>query len=78
MLLVRLIHFPVFLASLLIGILVVYIYAPTNKKIYVYPTPDTVDLLQYKDITGQCFSFRQKQVECPKDETLIEAIPMQS
>jgi len=74
----RFIHFPVFLASFLIGVLVVYIYVPTNKKIYVYPTPETVDILQYRDKTGQCFSFKQKVVDCPKDESKVEKIPIQS
>ena len=74
----RFINFPVFLASFLIGVLVVYIYAPSNKKIYVYPTPETVDVLQYRDKTGQCFSFKQKSVDCPKDEGLVEKIHIQT
>jgi len=74
----RNIHFPVFLASFLLGVLVVYIYTPNNKKIYVYPTPETVDVLQYRDKTGQCFSFRQQEVPCPQDESLIETVPIQT
>lgn len=74
----RFINFPVFLASFLLGVIVVYIYSNNNKKIYVYPTPETVDVLQYRDKTGQCFSFKQKEVNCPVDEGMIETIPIQS
>jgi hypothetical protein len=74
----RFINFPVFIASFLLGLIVVYIYAPQNKKIYVYPTPETVEILQYRDKTGQCFSFQQKETGCPKDEGMIESIPMQN
>jgi hypothetical protein len=73
----RFINFPVFLASFLIGLLIVYIYVPDNKKIYVYPTPETVDILQYRDKSGQCFSFKQKTVDCPREEGMVEKIPMQ-
>ena len=34
-----------FLISLAIGILLVYLYQPTPTVIYVYPTPDNVDKL---------------------------------
>ena len=74
----RFINFPVFLAAFLIGVLIVYIYTPDHKKIYVYPTPETVDILQYRDKTGHCFSFLQKEVNCPKDQKLIEGIPIQA
>jgi hypothetical protein len=74
----RFINFPVFLASFLLGLLVIYIYVPDKRKIYVYPTPETVDILQYRDKTGQCFSFQQKEVSCPNDESLIESIPIQT
>ena len=73
----RFINFPVFLASFLLGVIVVYIYSNDNKKIYVYPTPQTVDVLQYRDKTGQCFSFKQKEVDCPQDESMLEPIPIQ-
>jgi len=73
----KFIDFPVFLASFLIGVLVVYLYTDGNQKIYVYPTPQTAEYLQYRDKAGQCFSFQQSEVNCPKDSALLEPIPMQ-
>jgi nicotinate-nucleotide adenylyltransferase len=47
-------------------------------KIYVYPTPDNVDNIQYKDATGTCFSVEQTKVSCPKDNVMISKLPAQN
>ena len=52
----------IFLASLAFGLFAVYITVPSDKKIYVYPNPENVEVLQYKDKTGTCFSFQQKKL----------------
>jgi hypothetical protein len=75
---IKYINIPVFLISLAIGIFMVYIYLPDMRKIYVYPTPENVDILLYRDKTGQCFKFDQKEVVCPKNESEILTIPVQS
>jgi len=72
------IHFPIFLISLAFGIFAVYIFLPDSRKIYVYPTPENVQLLQYKDKTDTCFSFKQTEVTCPKNESEISRVPPQS
>jgi hypothetical protein len=71
------INFTVFLASLAFGLFAVYMTAPDTRKIYVYPTPENVDILQYKDKSDNCFSFVEKEVGCPRDESKISTIPMQ-
>jgi hypothetical protein len=76
--LLKYINFPVFLISLAIGIFFVYIFENDNRTIYVYPTPDNVDTIQYKDATGTCFSVKQSKVKCPKDEVMISKLPAQS
>lgn len=68
----------IFLASLAFGLFAVYITVPSDKKIYVYPNPENVDVLQYKDKTGTCFSFQQKEVTCPNDASKIETIKPQA
>jgi hypothetical protein len=72
------VDFRVFLLSLAFGLFAVYMTAPDTRKIYVYPTPENVDVLQYRDKTDSCFSFIQKEVGCPTDESQISKIPMQS
>ena len=72
------INIPVFLISLAFGLYAVYITMPDTRKIYVYPTPENVALLQYKDKTDTCFSFKQTEVTCPKNENEISKVPAQS
>ena len=73
----RFIDFKIFLISLLLGLFAVYVTMPDMRKIYVYPTPDNVDVIQYKDETGTCFVPKQHEVKCPKDGELSK-IPIQT
>jgi hypothetical protein len=68
----------VFIFSLAFGLFAVYITMPDTRKIYVYPTPENVDILQYKDKTDNCFKYKQTEVECPTTESEITKIPIQS
>jgi hypothetical protein len=72
------INVPLFLVSLAIGLFFVYITMPDTRKIYVYPTPENNDILQYMDKTNSCFRFKQTEVPCPKNEDEIAKIPAQS
>ena len=71
------INFPVFLVSLAIGILFVYLFQPELNVIYVYPTPDNQNKILYKDKIDNCFKFNAEEVECPDDKTKIKNIPIQ-
>jgi hypothetical protein len=72
------INIPVFLISLAIGIFIMYVVMPDTRKIYVYPNPENVEILQYRDKTGHCFQFEETQVPCPKNKSLISQIPIQN
>ena len=76
--LIKFINVPVFLVSFAVGIFVVYVTLNDTRKIYVYPTPENVEKLQYRDKTDTCFGFTQKEVECPKDESKITRIKAQA
>jgi hypothetical protein len=72
------INIPVFIASLIIGLTIVYYTMPDQRKIFVYPSPENIDILQYRDKTDSCFSMKQKEVACPKNENEIMKIPVQT
>ena len=74
----QLISFPAFLISLVIGLLLVYMFNPTPTVIYVYPTPDNIDKLQYKDYANNCYEFSAKEVKCPADKNLVNIVPVQA
>jgi len=72
------ISFPIFIISFAVGIFFVYIYGPEMKTIYIYPTPENIDKVIFKDKADNCFAFEQVEVDCPKDETLLGVIPIQN
>ena len=69
------INFPVFILSLALGLLFVCVFDDQKKIIYVYPKPDNIDALQYKDSTGTCFDVLQQKTKCGAD---ISKIPAQN
>lgn len=72
------IHLPAFLTSLALGLFFVYIQHPEMKKVHVFPTPENIDTIQYKDMTDTCYSFHQKEIQCPKDLDKIEEYRVQA
>lgn len=77
MLLLRYISIPIFLVSFAVGLVFVHLFGPEIKTIYVYPTPETVDKVLFKDKAGNCFSFEEKSVACPRDPSLLKHTPIQ-
>jgi len=71
------ISFPIFLISLAVGLLFVYLQEPPSTVIYVYPTPDNVNDIEYKDQANNCYTFEAVEVTCPKDASQIHSIPIQ-
>lgn len=71
------ISLPVFIISFSIGLFVVYIYGTDLKPIYVYPTPENVDKILYKDNADNCFQYQPSELDCPSDESLIKTVPIQ-
>jgi hypothetical protein len=65
-----------FIASFVIGLFFVYMIGSENKKIIVYPTPQNITKIQYKDVAENCFSFVSKEVPCPENGD-FSTIPFQ-
>ena len=73
----KFISIKIFITSLAIGLLYVYLFNPDPTIIYVYPTPDNVGQVEYKDKANNCFQFEANEVSCPKDKSRIKTIPVQ-
>lgn len=65
------IHWGVFILSFIIG-LTYTMYLDPKKSITVYPTPDNIDQIQYKDHTGTTFIYRMNKVKCPEKSKITE------
>jgi len=74
----RFINVPVFLASFVFGLIAVYITVDDTRRIFVYPTPDNVASMQYRDKAGTCFDFKAKEVTCPANSGDIAKIQAQA
>jgi len=70
------ISFPIFIISLAIGLLFVYLSNPPPTVIYVYPTPDNIDKVEYKDKADNCFQFKSTEISCLNSDE-PETIPIQ-
>ena len=74
----KFIDIRIFIISLAIGLFYIYIAEDYKKVIIIYPTPDNIKNTQYKDKTGNCFSYNLKEIKCPLDENLIHNIKIQN
>lgn len=61
-------HVLVFVVSFIAGMIMVTLSPVEHKTIFVYPTPDNVNKLQYQDSAGECFQFKSKLVNCKGGE----------
>ena len=72
----KFISLKMFIASFVIGLFFVYMIGSENKKIIVYPTPQNITKIQYKDVAENCFSYVSKEVPCPENGN-FSTIPFQ-
>jgi hypothetical protein len=72
------ISLPVFLISFAVGLFFIYILGPEMKTIYIYPSPENVNKILFKDKADNCFYFEEEFVECPSDKASILGIPIQA
>ncbi len=73
----RFINPTVFIISLCFGLLISYITLPSSQIIYVYPTPDNMMRVQYKDNADNCYVYAGKETTCPTDSSKIQPYPIQ-
>lgn len=75
--LLQYISIPIFIISFAIGLFFVYILGPERKQILIYPSPETVGKVLFRDKAENCFYFEEQEVECPSDSSKISTIPIQ-
>jgi hypothetical protein len=71
------INIQIFIISFLIGLCFIYVLGPEKKNIYIYPNLDNINKILFKDKTDSCFYFKPEEVDCTKNKSLIDKIPLQ-
>jgi len=74
----KFLSFKIFFISLAVGLLFAYLSSPDPTIIYVYPTPDNVGKVEYKDKADNCFQFEAIETKCPSDKSKVKTIPIQT
>ena len=69
----KLVYIAAFIASLILGTIFLYLSPTEYKTVVVYPTPNNLNKIQYKDEIDNCFQFSAKLVDCGKD---VKKIPI--
>lgn len=72
----KIINLKVFLISLFLGLLFIYLN-DDKKKINVFPTPSNINEIEYKDKADNCFEYVMENVKCPSNDKEINHIPIQ-
>jgi hypothetical protein len=58
------ISLPLFIISFSIGVLHAYLNAPKKQVVFVYPTADNINNLQYRDKADICFNISANKTNC--------------
>lgn len=73
----KFINFPVFIISFIIGIIFINLSTTETQTVFVYPTPDNTEHIEYIDRANNCFSYDYTNVKCPESKSNIIDIPPQ-
>lgn len=71
------INFTYFLLSFAIGLFVVYVLGEDIKVVKVYPNPNNVESILYKDKADECFKMKASEVDCPSLPEQLFVTPFQ-
>jgi hypothetical protein len=66
-----------FFASIAVGVYYINMTAPSRHAVYVFPTPDNVDELQFTDLSKTCFKYEAHRVQCPVDKSKVSNYKVQ-
>ena len=65
-----------FIISLAVGLLFVYLWGTDMEEIFVYPNPENMGKIQYKDQADNCYAYQGEEVTCLAEDKLAK-IPIQ-
>ena len=70
----RYLNIRIFLTSFVIGLFVTYVLDQQQRIVIVYPSPENIQSYLFKDDANSCFRYKQEEVDCAKNESLLSNI----
>ena len=70
-------NFKYLILGIFFGMLALHYSDNEKRVIHVYPTPENINIIQYKDGADNCFTYENIIVDCPTDPDEIHSIPVQ-
>jgi hypothetical protein len=61
-----------FVVGAIVGCVLMCLMPMEYKTVVVYPTPENLDKIQYKDNGDNCFEFSSSNVQCTPNAKKIE------
>ena len=71
------IDLTIFMISLSLGFLFVYLMGAHKKVVHIYPSPENWKDIIMQDKSKTCFRYVQSDVECPSESEITE-FPIQN
>lgn len=66
-----------FFIAVCFGFFMTYVFTPTPRVVYQYPTPDNEETNTYIDEGDNCFKYKSQEVTCPTNKKDIFTAPSQ-
>ena len=66
-----------FIIGLVVGLILVLLYPINKKEVIIYPNNENKGDIQFKDAGSNCFEAVVEEVECPKNPSNVNIIPIQ-
>lgn len=71
------ISWKLFLVSFCAGLIYTYCIGPHKKIVYIYPSPENINSILFRDNAHKCFKFHMIDTMCPSDMSSVKDIPIQ-
>ena len=71
------IRFPALIAGVVLGFILLRMYAIDRPIFYKWPSPENAGKVTYKDKNGVCYSYNSESVDCKAKGVNPKPLPLQ-
>ncbi len=71
------IRFPALVAGVVVGFILLRMYAIDRPIFYKWPSPENAGKVTYKDKNGVCYSYNSESVDCKGKGVNPKPLPLQ-